>query len=569
MASTSGLFSLEPDEKVLKSEPLELSGSEAFESALLLGSMDAPMYAGQRAIEQHQLEEQTKDRPKLSPEELNKKYPSGEFTEAMTEPVAQLIHRSKIMRKDLEKRVQAGPQTGWWGAANKWGANILAHVIDPVEIAAGLVVGPAIKVAAPAFAAKLGIGAATSTVGQSIARNSVEGVIQSAVDLGINAYNSQQEQRDFDATEAMIGAVGGAVGFSAIAGGIKLGSNKLNNFLGRVSGKHAETLQRTAVAQTLNGNKVDADGVLGELISDTNIPNPAFKKIPKEQIGESVFYSPKDITTKDIGASTAVISDDLGTGIYFTDDVKIANGAAARKLNDYDGSIIAGKIKDANLIDLDEIVPDPIFRDAAKSALEGVRGADNVKIDVDNLSGKGLFNAIHDAIEDGRLPKEFLNILKVEAKIRGIDGYRFTVDEIAGMPHAPHNGIMLFEANKFVQEKNFLPDTDAVPRIPKQKAQELHEFNQSEKSSIFYDEAATKEFNDVLVKPPLDPIPVKIKQLVDNNIKEIDAKIKVAGEDSPAAKELLKLKEEITESLKIGEQEDTVIKAIFDCLRGA
>lgn len=574
--SNQGLLSnLNPDAEAYNQEAFSLSESDANSAIWENANLDTALSSGRRILDQTLLERDTQNEPKLSPEELNKKFPKmpKPFTESTNLSVAQHIYGVQTARQDIQDRVNAGPQ-GTWYEVKKFGANMLAHAMDPLEFAAGYVVSTAL----PVIAGVTGIGkylgiptkeaieaarvAGTAlpkaTVGQTVARLSVEGTLQNMANVPLDIYSSKQEQRDFNAEEALVGAVGAAIGFSVLHGAVKIGSNKLNRFLGRVTPKHSEAIQSAALSQVIEGKKVDVAPVLDEMISDTNIPNPAYEKVSSDGLHLTNVYSPKEQVTKNIESKSALISDDYGDGIYLTADKEKANGAAARKLNENDGSIIQGKIKDANLLDLDLRV-DPKFQEIAKDS--------GIKID-ENMSGKELFNQIHDSIESGKLPPNYLENLKEKAASNGIDGYRFTVNELAGRPHEPHDGFLLFNKDKFAHEQNLLPDTEAVKTITKEEAQAQFEKNQSIESSIHYNEDAAKSFHEALVNPPKEPAQATLKPQIEDFHQQIDDRIKLVGEESPAAKELVAFKEQAKLESQANELENTVLKAAFDCLGG-
>lgn len=576
-AINQGLLSnLDPNVAAYDQEELHLTAESSFSDAMDLARMDTAFQAGSRILDQNKLEKETENEPKLSPEELNKKFPKmpKPFTEPMNLSVAKLIHGNNMVRQELQERVNAGPQDGPGGFLNKWGAGLLAHALDPLETAAGFVVGMALPVVAGGTAvgkalgipSKLAIEAAKATgtaipkatIGQSVARLTVEGTLQNTLNIPLDVYSSRLEQRDFNVEEALVGAVGAAAGFSVLHGAIKLGSNRLNRLLGRVSPAHTEMIQKTAIAQTLDGKKIEVEPILKEVISDTNYPKSDFIKIPNESLHEATFYSPKEMVTKDITHPSAAISDDYGNGIYFTDDQKVANGAAARKLNENDGSIIQGKIKDANLLDLDSPITDQFMLDSIKESGLKVK---------DGFTGKDYFNLVHDAIEEKKLPADFLETLKEKARANGIDGYRFTVNEMGGMPHAEHNGVFLFEKEKFVHESNLLPDQDAVPRISQDDVQTHFEKNQSIESSIHYEADNFKEYEAIKNSPPVELGVNEFKKQVDQLHEDLKSQIaQLAG--TPEEASLLKLQERLKEDAKKSDLVGTLLKAAKDCLVG-
>lgn len=563
--SSPGLLSgLNPDVDAINQETYQISGEAAQKSAWELARLDTGTGTLVRSAQTEVLKYQTQNEPTIDPIELNKKFPKmpKPFTEPVNMTVAQRIYDNQNQRQDLQDRVNAGPQDGWYGFTNKWGANLLAHATDPLELGAGFAVSAALPALAPAaVASKLGLGVAEATIGQTVAKTFVEGALANAATQPLEYYNSKQEQRDYDAEGALVGALGTAAGFSVLHGAVKIGSNGLNRFLGRVAPKHAESIEMAALSQSIEGKKISVDPVINEMVSDTNYQKPNFVKIPDENIADTTFYSPKEIVTQDPAAKSAVISDDYGQGVYLTDDANVANGAASRKLNPTDGSIISGKVNEASLVDLDNANMDPRFIEAAKTSLEG----SDVKIDPEKLGGKDFFSNVHDAIEEGKLPADFLETLKSNAQAQGIDGYRFTADQLADQPHAAHNAMVLFDHEKFSPEGNLLPDKDAVPRISKEEAQAHFVKNDSVESSIHYDPESFPKFENTVSVPPESPKVAELKKTFDSFKEDIQTQIESLG-DHPDAKELVKLQKDLEFDAKKVELQSTAIKAAGDCL---
>ncbi len=565
--SNQGLLSsLNPDVEAINQEAFHLSGEESQKASWELANLDTASYTLARTAKMALLKNQTSEEPTLDPIELNKKFPKmpQPFTEPVNMTVAQKIYDNQMQRQELQDRVNAGPQDGWYGFTNKWGSNLLAHATDPLELGAGFAVSAALPVVAGAgIAARLGIGAAESTISQTIGRTFVEGTLGNIATQPLEAYNSKQEQRDYNVQDALVGAIGTAAGFSALHGAVKIGSNGLNRFLGRVSPKHAEAIQNAALVQSLEGKRIATDPVIGETLSDTNYPKQSFHKLDSAAINETRFYSPKEIVTNDINSKSSVISDDYGGGIYLTDDPQIANGAAARKLSENDGSIISGKVQDANLIDLDNKTMDAKFVEAARSSLEG----SDVKIDPEKMSGKQFFEEIHNAIEDRKLPTSFLDDLKENLKSQGVDGYRLTVDKLADQPHTPHNAVVLFEDKKFSNDGNLLPDKESVPRLSQAEAQNHFEKNNSIEASIHHDSENFSQFQNIKDNPPEPMAAPEFKKQVDSLHEDIKSQIDQLG-DSPEAKNLVKLQENLKENATRSDLVGTLLKAAKDCLVG-
>lgn len=582
------LGNINPDIEAYNNATLEVGAGEAFGAALDLARADTAFFTANRIMDQNTLEKQTANEPKLDPEELNKRFKMPKpFTEPMNLSMARMIYGQNQARQELQDRVNAGPQDGWHGIVNTWGAGLLAHAMDPIETSAGLLVSAALPVVAgETIAAKLGLNAgkhaltqtaeglvlttgAKATALQTAARVTVEGTLQNMVNVPLDVYNSEQEQREFNAKEAVIGALGAAAGFGVIHGAVKLGGAKLTDFLGRVSPKHTEVLQKVAASQVLEGKKFEVGPVVKDFISDTNYPKTDFVKLSLDDLKNTTMYAPKEIVTKDINAKSAVISDYYGDGIYLTDDPIIANGSVSRKLNDYHGSILSGKVKDANFIDLDlPLSESPKAKEVFQGIIDSFPG-DKTKIDINQLKAKDVFDAIHDGIESGDLPADTINKINTGLKEQGYDGLRLTADKMAGADHAPHNAVVLFDANKFEHEGNHLPDVENKQKPSQTEVQQLFEKNNSPENKIIYDEKAYKENNKIMDEPPKPDTPSEYEKNLKETTEQVDNTIKLLGEKNEHSKELIQERENIKLENQTAAKEDSIIKAAFDCLRGA
>ncbi len=565
-------------------------------AAVELAIQGMPITAVPRIINRQILKYKTADEQKLDPEVLNQKYPGLEekFTEPTNDTVAKSIYDYQTKRKLLEERVAAGPQDGLYGLWNKWGTGLAAGAMDPVflgmsAVTSGIAAGVLSKTA---LGTKLGYGAGEavlkqtaeglvantvkSNIGQDFLRHSIEGFAGNLAAEPILYFADKQDQIDYKLQDGLVSAAGTAAGFSLLHGVIR-GTKRLINgpserWIDRSEPHVKQTVDAVALSQAIEGKKLNVGPVLAEYLNRTNVPNERFVKLSPEQIPETTIYFPKNEVTGDINAPSSVMSDHwFPGGIDGTDRAEVANGAS-------NGAILSGKLHpDSKVIDIDGdfLSPNHPFLESVYDSIKSLR---NEVMDKDSFimnkpewdfhSGKQIMDNIHTAIEEGHLPKEFFTNLKTELRAKGVDALSFTTDKLGGQDHSPHNSVILLEPSKFIKSENLLTDRDIVPQMSPIEARELFEKSQSIESSQHYDQTSFEKFEKMAKEPELPPKLADYKKELEDIHSNLDQTLKQLGEDSPEAKEILALKEDLAMDVQKDNFIKDAIKLASKCLGG-
>lgn len=445
-----------------------VSGGQAFAASAELAAQDTATASIYRMYTLNSLEREAQFDQKLDPEKLNEKFPGLEkpFTEAKSVRVAQEIADRQAERRRLENIINAGPKGTLQTVAN-FGAAMLPHMIDPIELGAGIATGAGLGV----IAARSGIATAAiaktavGKVGAELASGFAGNLITEPFST-IPAATA--EQREYGIKDAAFNAAVGAAGFTAA----RLVGGKAFKLAKNLGDRALNMKERVSTSQMLEGKRIDVTPV-GEMFArQTDIPHEqtgyTFKNLSHEEIKTQTFHAPKQINTPDIKSESAMFSDHYGDGVYMTDNPAVANAAAVRGLDNAQGGIIETKISpDANLVNLDEFVsPTSKFRDAVNSALEGTRNEAGLnkfdRVDLDFLSGKQIFDYLEDQVSQGKLPESIINSVGFEAQVRGIDGYNFKADSVGDVEHSPHNAVVIFNPEKIQTGATRAPNPELI-----------------------------------------------------------------------------------------------------------
>lgn len=301
------------------------TATESLGAMFRLSQMDTPT----QSIGQYsEIEDAERADSTLIPvNELNEKYQDlhEPFTEPKNAKVAEIIAGRQRKRQQLGDIINNGPNGFGMGIA-RFGAAMLPHAIDPINIGSGVAVsaltagigllaegGVAVKSAKAAVAAARAAGVAkeaelagiaaraaraadtsldlagawevgvtasrTATtaekvLGNQFIRNFGEGVLGNMASETITARAAIQEGREYGLDDAFYNTVGGALlvpgavlGFQKAAQGLrytgKFAINRTAAFLSRIDPKYSELLQSTSLGRLLQ-DKLPKPGVFHE-----------------------------------------------------------------------------------------------------------------------------------------------------------------------------------------------------------------------------------------------------------------------------------------------------------------
>ncbi len=297
------------------------------------------------------MEERTKDLPKLDPKELNRKYPDmpRPFEKPMNEQVAFYLHDRFLDRQKKQQIIARGISGSNFPTTRKvlnFAAGVVPSVLDPIEFTLGMVGGFAISKGA-AMLAKGAVTAQRATAVTRIANNLAKSPLKSEFigDLGANALaeasilnTSKQELRDYTVMDAFTNAVAGAtlsLALKASFRGIKKLRDKFDKSSPINAKRHMETNMSeqqikdanvTAINQKLSGAEVDVNPIIHrtQRLIEAGPHRYEFQDINAANISErDFFYSNR---AQGIGDDRVFhVGEDIGDGIYFSDNQNVAN----------------------------------------------------------------------------------------------------------------------------------------------------------------------------------------------------------------------------------------------------
>lgn len=568
----------------------ETSVGESATAEMELAAQDTATGALSRLFSMRQLEAQTQYDAKLGPEDLNKKFPNLEkpFTEAKSYAVAKEVADRQQKRQQLENIVQAGPQNVGQSLIN-FGASMLPHMVDPLEIAAGVATGYTLELAGTAAKVGLasesalargvskvainpitqnlfGAGTAIKNTGQVLAKDIAEGFVGNiATEPFAQAPAADLDQRKYDAQDAIFNAAVGAAGFTAI----KTAGGKAIRFLRGTSEKAVKVQDSTATAQLLQDQKVDVSHTTEMVSKQTDIPDTQSKYnhtpiLDNKQMAETNWHAPKDTVVQNIDqGGNAMMSDPYGPGVYMTDNPSVADAATVRGLEDHTGSVVEMKVnEDANVVDLDQKIVDPKFNEALDSTMErtGFNPPESPPVDI---SAKQYFDEM--ALNNpGKDFDHFTEVLAEEAQKRGIDGYRFISDSVGDSEHSPHNAMVVFNREKLTEGNVREPSKEAVRNPTPEELRKLQEAQDPILNHRDYSPEVMTKLDKNIENPQVQtPKPTEILKDADNikeDLKHLDDQGLLSESDKKSV-------EKLQEDAKFADSIDKIAKQVIACVR--
>lgn len=409
------------------------------------------------------------DAKKISPEELNSKYPFVEkpFTKPMSEVAAYHLNEEAKKRYALQQAISNGPKGSLYNQAVTLGAGIVAHALDPVEFGVGAFAGmglSAIGTSVAASAKSYGIvksaAQAMSGGGTAFGRFGAEAVEGVVGNLALEPFMYNQSNRamvDYSLDDAFISVIGGGIAAPAAMYGLRKSWGGLMNKSKSATGLAA----KLAVGQVQEGLSPNVD-LVAKAYDDYTFGNPpdtatigevrsnyVFKPLDTNKVNEQVFYIAGN---KEDGR---VIGDFFGEGLYATDNPNFANNLAANPLEEFAVDVREVKLTDSKVLDgnapnieLLKAINDSISNTKLKNILENsttIKEAwqkirNRVDIDLTDSDAKMFIQAIQQ---------------------NGFDGISMT-DNING-----HNSLHIFpEAEaKITETARFSSDKLSIPKL--------------------------------------------------------------------------------------------------------
>ena len=435
----------------------ELAGSAAFSQTLTQNISRAMIgdESGQLGIQ------------KLSVQELKSKYPDVEaaFTEPTYPVLAENTAKSLRRQRELEDIIAAGPQ-GWKDKVSRFGASIWGTVKDPGELALMALAGVAGR------ALKLSEGITTAVQATRAARlaplagrlgaAAVEGTamaIPSQLSYGMNQNAMGQEYTAGDFAEAL---AANAVLIGATELGIHYGKGLMAGARNRFMRQAAEVVTE----QANSGVKPNISPMIREHVAEMYARLPEYEYRPLAP--ETKLYAATESAVSDFAKANdhIIIGDHIGDGVYLTDNPHAANGMAASKISEIDGTVF--KFDNPNLKLADYTLP---FPESMRVQVERIAKQAGVKVlDLESETASGILEQIRRADPENAL--EHMNAIQKVAKEAGFDGAVHDGARVFG-GDAPgrQNIINIFDREKLTAKEAYTADRSKVPDISKEDMQ--------------------------------------------------------------------------------------------------
>lgn len=573
-----------PVNESIDSVAAPLTGSEAAGQVFDSSFLDTGIQSLARISAVDDLNNGSEEYP---PQELNSLHPGmpKPFTRPMNLQQASFIAEQQAEEMRRQQLINQGPKGLFYGALN-FGAGLLPHALDPIELGAGYLVGAGLGVAAAGsrigvalgvrttqatgIAARMGLPLMPTTVGstalQTFGRTAVEGAVGNAVVEPLMMAAASKDMREYTAETFFMSTIGGAVGFA----GARYGVSKAMSFAFERGKRIHSSLFKSTAAQLDNAQVVNTKEWVKSMIDETNIkPNPDLgirvdgksdyvyaKKV--NPVGDNVYVTFNRPTGTELKMSTLHnrIGDDYGIGIYATTDPFVANGTAGRADLDVGGSIYRMKVSDVKMADLDLKFGDDANLDRAVVdwfAKNNIRGVElNNKKTIKGIVEEARMLAGKNKISE----KSFLG-LKESFEGRGFDGMTHDNSSWGGFDHRPANTHIFFSADKLKKQGQFQANKEIVHKPSDKILTELREQQASKQNLTHYDREAEIILDKHIKKPQEGLESGEVQRLVNEEVKNL--------ENDPNAKNNVEELAQFREFKKVTEKESQAWRKALDC----
>jgi hypothetical protein len=450
----------------------------------------------------------------ISPETLNKEVPD------LPIPIADPMTRRdfNLIKKGHEKRMleqsiaSAGPND-YLQVGMNFGASILAHASDPLEIGAGLATGgiftlaKGVQLGARSGSILRGLRSAqrlrtleSKVPFRALKRDVLEGIVGNAAVEPVVLAASRADNADYDVFDSVQGIALGTIGFA----GVKYGIHKGFEFARSLKGKQGEMLDEVSRAQFLNDKKVDVDPMMNHFLSETNA-RPVKDSMPMgsvRPVKRNIPFVEKteaDLRGTDLFAvnhrgraeihkdSMVKYEEDFGdTVVHLTEDPDFANGSANRTSGSSNkGKIIRVTAGEQNLINLETPFSKQVL-DVIKKALgkDGEALFKRLKVDA---SGRNVIDGLKEGIASQMVDELMMDRITKALSDAGFDGYKFTGGKALGGNQPRYNGMALFKTDKLNVVDSFSPDVASRVMPDKNLIRQQLDHSSSERSDIDFD----------------------------------------------------------------------------------
>lgn len=471
----------------------------------------------------------------ITPNEANAKFPNmrTKFLHDVNPTVAQMMSDREDQGRIYADAISNAPP-GLYGGLQTFAASALPQLLDPIGFAAGLLTGGAFAAGSAVRAGATG--AAALRAGAMAVVNPLTGGA-TAAGLALNAERlaansalliGEQGAAKFARTEALkkfgVNAAEGFVG--------NLAADTLNVYAGKLDGKEldiSDALVMNAVASAgfaglfaggrVVMNKFGGDPLMramdeaavGRLMDSkdpTVVPKVLRANLVAETSGtafpythtpfnpDAVMYSSSKIDIDYVNADHAPL-DNRGNGVYLTDNLNAANGAASR------AESVGGRVYEHNLtgkVILDANLPAPENMHASLSTLLGE------DLDVSRPL-REILDDVGNKVDSGEMPEQVFNRIDEMLTDGGYDGFHYEMDKLFGESHTKQNVVKIINPENLEVKSTFAPDKAKVGKLDRERIATLVK---DSNASSFYsrvtkaDAARIATEPEVIVHKPLD-----------------------------------------------------------------
>lgn len=394
----------------------------------------------------------------LTPEEANKLYPFMDqpFNEPINPYLAKLKADQQIEKQELQYKIQNGPQD-MWTKTKQFGVGLLAHMLDPIELGAGYVVG--LGIGGAAVKGYLGQAAAQSAKAGGIGAALVEGsggaLIENVAQEGAQKLVENKEgivdprSGSEIATDVVIGSLFPA----AIQVGVRAprAIGRIGRMLKNTSPEADLPMVRHTIQAAETGTMPNVEPMIKALAKETDVDpklvNYEFQPVDIDPATNTASVEGKTfyVATADSApdAATVPLGDDVGFGTHLTDHPGVADAAGARSMADGIGTVKEVNVDNLKPLNMNDVIPEDLLRDIENH------------IDFTLSEGrtvKEVLQMVRDGVDAGDIPDFALDRVKRSIQRAGYDSLISDGKTHMGVDHTPHNHIILLDDFRYKYE---------------------------------------------------------------------------------------------------------------------
>lgn len=466
--------------------------------------------------------ERSANQPPLSADAANQLYPymAEPFTSDVDPRVAAFQAERQLHRMELQGVIDNSPQTAMAGLG-RFGTQLAAGFFDPVSL-----------LTFEAGGAALGAARVFSGISNRFLQRAANMAVAGAPLVPLEAALSSGLQEPYGVGQAIEQGVVAPLAFSGLHEAVGIGYRTARKWI--IPGKADAIAGQSAITKMASDRQVDSERVIQDVIAERQLPKPDPALARKLGVSIGELYNPdheynpirsaEDFRNRRLFHAAEVANDsirsspghamdqNLGAGIYLTDNPFVAHGYAGSKYGFNGAGVFEAKIGEGrlNLIDGDRNLPAEA-RSAIEAAWQKMRPPelvrplataegklkDTITFQKNELEGffKGkngldVIHAINDAVADGRLPAEAMMEIDRALQQAGFDGFHWKGGHDGS---AKSNMVKLFDPDltgdaggKVGTVNKYLPDHALIPEPTPEDVQGAIDHLSSIKSDAAY-----------------------------------------------------------------------------------